>query len=67
MLICVYPLHFAATFYHTPLLFNTQYTNPCLSIKDRIVIQMLDDAEAKGEVKPGETTIVDVTSGNTGK
>jgi len=43
-----------------------EYTNPCLSIKDRIVIQMLDDAEAKGEVKPGETTIVDVTSGNTG-
>ena len=53
--------------YHASLLFNTQYTNPCLSIKDRIAIQMLDDAEAKGEIKPGETTIIDITSGNAGK
>jgi len=27
---------------------------------------MLDDAEAKGEIKPGETTIIDITSGNAG-
>lgn len=43
-----------------------EYTNPCLSIKDRITIQMLDDAEAKGEIRPGETVIIDITSGNTG-
>lgn len=36
------------------------------SVKDRIAIGMLEDAESKGAVKPGETVIVDVTSGNTG-
>lgn len=44
-----------------------EYTNPCLSIKDRTVIQMLNDAEAKGKIKSGETTIIDITSGNTGE
>lgn len=43
-----------------------EYTNPCLSVKDRIVIQMFNEAEAEGKIKPGETTIIDITSGNTG-
>eukprot|EP00978_Attheya_sp_CCMP212_P046567 scaffold399411_cov62-Attheya_sp.AAC.1 len=43
-----------------------EFTNPGLSVKDRIAIAMLEDAEANGLVTPGLTTIVDVTSGNTG-
>src|SRR6187399_3240743 len=39
--------------------------NPGHSIKDRMAVQMVDDAEAKGLLKPGGT-IVEPTSGNTG-
>lgn len=39
--------------------------NPGGSIKDRIALSMIEDAERKGELKPGDT-IVEPTSGNTG-
>ena len=39
--------------------------NPSGSVKDRIVLSILQAAEARGELKPGDT-IVDATSGNTG-
>jgi len=39
--------------------------NPGHSIKDRMAVQMIDDAEAKGLLKPGGT-IIECTSGNTG-
>jgi cystathionine beta-synthase len=42
-----------------------EYMNPGGSVKDRIAFQIIADAEAAGEIKPGGT-IVEATSGNTG-
>ena len=42
-----------------------EYFNPAGSVKDRIAKAMIEDAEAKGALKPG-ATIIEPTSGNTG-
>ena len=47
------------------ILAKLEYLNPAGSVKDRIALAMIEDAENKGQLKPG-ATIIEPTSGNTG-
>ena len=43
-----------------------EYFNPLSSVKDRLALAVIEDAEKSGKLKPG-MTVVEATSGNTGK
>lgn len=50
---------------HGRILAKLEYLNPGFSKKDRIALQMIEDAEADGSLRPGQA-VVELTSGNTG-
>jgi len=50
---------------HVKLYVKAEFFNPAGSVKDRLAISIIEEAERRGELKPGQT-VVEATSGNTG-
>ncbi|MBQ9610435.1 MAG: pyridoxal-phosphate dependent enzyme, partial [Lachnospiraceae bacterium] len=48
------------------ILGKLEYFNPAGSHKDRIALEIIEQAEKRGEISPDKTTLVEFTSGNTG-
>jgi cysteine synthase len=50
---------------HVTLYVKCEFFNPMASVKDRLAIAIIEDAERTGKIRPGQT-VVEATSGNTG-
>ena len=60
---CIRVNHLAPN--HVRLYVKAEFFNPAASVKDRLAISIIEEAERRGELKPGQT-VVEATSGNTG-
>ena len=60
---CVRVNHLAPD--HVNLYVKAEFFNPAASVKDRLAISIIEEAERRGDLKPGQT-VVEATSGNTG-
>jgi cysteine synthase A len=60
---CIRVNHLAPA--HVRLYVKAEFFNPAASVKDRLAISIIEEAERRGELKPGQT-VVEATSGNTG-
>jgi cysteine synthase A len=50
---------------HVTMYVKCEFFNPLASVKDRLAIAIIEDAERRGELRPGQT-VIEATSGNTG-
>ena len=50
---------------HVTVYVKAEFFNPAASVKDRLALNIIEDAERRGELRPG-MTVVEATSGNTG-
>lgn len=50
---------------HVRVYVKAEYFNPAASVKDRLAVSIIEEAERSGQLKPGQT-VVEATSGNTG-
>jgi cysteine synthase A len=50
---------------HVRVYVKAEFFNPAASVKDRLALSIIEEAERRGELKPGQT-VVEATSGNTG-